>query len=138
MALRVERSFGSSGYILLASVGDNTMIFSDTSVSAGVTYTYRIKAFNGAGESTPSNEASVTPPQPKGKDTKEGKEKEKEKETKEFKDKDGKEKEKERKEVKEKDKESDGKDFRKEVRQQGEGFHGVFLPAFRRRSALVR
>jgi hypothetical protein len=59
---RVERKLGEEGdYTPLAVVGPNVEGFADTAVSPDVTYCYRVKAFNGAGESGYTNEACAIP-----------------------------------------------------------------------------
>ena len=46
---------------VLATVGANVVTFSDSTVTAGVQYAYRVAAYNAAGPSAYSNVASVTP-----------------------------------------------------------------------------
>lgn len=56
---RVQRGLASGGpYALLAST--STASYTDTSVSSGSTYYYVVSAYNSAGESGNSNEASAT------------------------------------------------------------------------------
>jgi subtilisin family serine protease len=58
---RIERKKASdASYIVIAEVGPNVTSYSDTGLSAGTTYSYRIKAYNASGESSYSNEASAT------------------------------------------------------------------------------
>ena len=59
----VERSNdGVSGWsVLAASTGSTSTTYSDTTVSSGTTYYYRVSAINSAGSSTPSNVDSATP-----------------------------------------------------------------------------
>jgi hypothetical protein len=60
----IERKAGEDGdYTSLAVVGSNVDGFADTDVSPGVTYCYRVKAFNGAGESGYTNEECGSPTQ---------------------------------------------------------------------------
>ena len=66
---KLERKTGTTGkYQLLASVPADTPFYVDTTVTAGTTYCYRVRAKNDAGESANSNEACAvaanTPLQP--------------------------------------------------------------------------
>lgn len=57
----VERKTGiSGGWSQIASVGQNIAAYRDYGVSAGVTYYYRVSAYNASGSSSYSNETSVT------------------------------------------------------------------------------
>lgn len=49
-----------SDYTQIDSVGSNTTSYSDTGLSSGTTYYYRVSAFNSDGESSLSNEANTT------------------------------------------------------------------------------
>lgn len=51
---KIERLDGSS-YIEIASVGSDILSYSDSNLAAGVNYCYRVRAFNTAGASEPSN-----------------------------------------------------------------------------------
>jgi hypothetical protein len=54
---------GADGsYGLLATLEKGEITYSDTAASEGTTYYYRVRAFNGAGESGDSNAASATTP----------------------------------------------------------------------------
>ena len=58
---RVERKTGSSGtYGEIAVLPVNTTTYTDTNVAGSTTYCYRVRAFNGAGNSGYSNEACQT------------------------------------------------------------------------------
>jgi hypothetical protein len=58
---RIERKKASgASYIVIAEAGSNVTSYSDTGLSAGTKYFYRIKAYNSSGESSYSNEASAT------------------------------------------------------------------------------
>lgn len=58
---KVERSTGNgSTWSPLASVGANTTTYSDTGLPASATYSYRVYAYNSAGNSGYSNTASAT------------------------------------------------------------------------------
>jgi hypothetical protein len=58
---RIERKTEPSGtFALIATVGGNATKYYNTSLAAGTTYTYRIRAFSGVGESENSNEATAT------------------------------------------------------------------------------
>jgi hypothetical protein len=56
----VERSTNGSSFSLAATVGSNVESWSDTGRSANTTYSYRVRAINGGGESSYSNTASAT------------------------------------------------------------------------------
>jgi titin len=60
----IERKTGSDSYAQIATVGANVVRYSDTDLSAGTTYYYRVRAYNTAGNSDYSNEASATTPEP--------------------------------------------------------------------------
>jgi hypothetical protein len=58
---RLERKTGPSGaYALITTLPAGQVSYTDSGLSASTTYFYRIKAYNGAGESGYSNEASAT------------------------------------------------------------------------------
>ncbi len=64
---RIERKTGTGAYAEITTVGPNVSSYSDMSLSASTTYTYRVRAYNTVGNSDYSNEASATtqaPPQP--------------------------------------------------------------------------
>jgi hypothetical protein len=69
---KIERCMGDSvscdttptSYAQIAQVGANTTTYSDTTVAASTTYTYRVHAFNGAGNSLNSNSAQAATPAP--------------------------------------------------------------------------
>jgi hypothetical protein len=52
------------GGSLLATVGGDARMYTDTAIQAGQTYTYRLSAVNAAGEGPLSNEVSPVPPPP--------------------------------------------------------------------------
>lgn len=58
----LERATGAGAFVVVATPGavDKAGTYTDTSVTGGNTYTYRIKAVNGGGESAYSNTASVS------------------------------------------------------------------------------
>jgi titin len=57
---KIERKTGSGSYSQIATVGANVASYSDTYLSASTTYYYRARAYNAAGNSDYSNEASAT------------------------------------------------------------------------------
>ncbi len=57
---KIERKTGVNGaYAEIATVGANVSAFSNTALSAGAGYFYRVRAFNGTGNSGYSNEANA-------------------------------------------------------------------------------
>jgi len=57
---KIERKTGASGtYSQIDTPGANVTSYSDTGLSEAITYYYRVRAYNGAGESDYSNEASA-------------------------------------------------------------------------------
>jgi aqualysin 1 len=56
----VERRTGSGEFAAIARPGADAQAFSDRTVERAHTYTYRVRAFNAAGASAYSNEATVT------------------------------------------------------------------------------
>jgi hypothetical protein len=65
---RLQRKLGSAGtWQDIATLGANTQSASDSGpLAPSSTYFYRVLAFNAGGDSTPSNELSVTTPAPTG------------------------------------------------------------------------
>jgi transcriptional regulator CtsR len=60
---KVERKTGAGGtYAQIATPGANATSYSDTTVSPSTTYYYRVRAYNGTGDSAYSNEANATTP----------------------------------------------------------------------------
>ena len=57
---RIERSSGGGAFAQVGTTGVNVVTFTDTSLSAGTAYTYRVKAINAGGDSAPSNTAQAT------------------------------------------------------------------------------
>jgi fibronectin type 3 domain-containing protein/lysophospholipase L1-like esterase len=65
--IRVERKTSAGGtYAQIAQLGANVTSYSDTTVSTGATYFYRVYAYNSGGNSTFSNEVSAAIPVPPG------------------------------------------------------------------------
>ncbi len=58
----IERSTDGVNFAPLAAVGAGVVIYADTSVTGGATYTYRVRASNAYGSSGYSNTATVTTP----------------------------------------------------------------------------
>jgi CARDB/Fibronectin type III domain/BNR repeat-like domain len=61
---RIYRKTGSSSYSLLATVGAGSTSYSDTQLTAGQTYTYKVSAVNANGEGPASNEVTPAAPPP--------------------------------------------------------------------------
>lgn len=60
---KVERSANGVNWLFHAAVGANTINYADTTnLVPGATYFYQVRAYNAAGDSAPSNQASVTIP----------------------------------------------------------------------------
>jgi hypothetical protein len=57
---RIERAVGAKGtFLFLAQVAANVTTVTDSTITAGTTYRYRVRAFNASGSSAWSNVASV-------------------------------------------------------------------------------
>ena len=65
---QIERSIGSGGFVLLATVGANVTTFANSGLTPSTTYNYRVRAVNPAGSSAFTATASATtvstPPPP--------------------------------------------------------------------------
>ena len=59
---KIERKEEGGTYSVIATVPTDTTTYKDTSVEEEKTYYYRVKAFNGKGDSAYSNEVQVTTP----------------------------------------------------------------------------
>jgi len=60
LGFEIERKEGSAGsYHQIAKVGENITTYLDTAPRAGVTYYYRVRAYNSAGHSSYSDEVCV-------------------------------------------------------------------------------
>ena len=60
LGFEIERKEDSGGtYRQIAKVGENVTIYTDTALKAGVTYYYRIRAYNSSGHSSYSDEICV-------------------------------------------------------------------------------
>jgi len=57
---KIERRTASGSYAQIAVVGANVATYADSGLTASTAYVYRVKAYNGAGDSAYSNEASVS------------------------------------------------------------------------------
>jgi hypothetical protein len=59
---KIEQKIGAAGaYAEIATVGANVTSYANTDLTTGVTYSYRVRAFNTGGNSAYSDEASATP-----------------------------------------------------------------------------
>jgi hypothetical protein len=58
---RIERSSGGGAFVQIAQVGANIRSHTNTGLTKGVTYTYRVRSFNANGNSPYSNTASGVP-----------------------------------------------------------------------------
>ncbi|NJM16033.1 MAG: T9SS type A sorting domain-containing protein, partial [Bacteroidales bacterium] len=56
----LERKQGSGDYSQIAGLAANTTSFADNGLATSTTYTYRVRAYNGAGNSDFGNESSAT------------------------------------------------------------------------------
>jgi hypothetical protein len=65
---RLERSDGSSGWTTVATTGQDVTSSSDTGLTPGTTYSYRVFATNAAGDSPASDVVSATTPTDPGQD----------------------------------------------------------------------
>ncbi|MEW5766299.1 MAG: Ig-like domain-containing protein [bacterium] len=59
---RIERKTGSGSYVEIGTVGVNVTTYSDTGIIPNTDYSYRVRAYNVAGNSDYSNEVKVGPP----------------------------------------------------------------------------
>ncbi|MBM4129348.1 MAG: hypothetical protein FJ243_04415, partial [Nitrospira sp.] len=61
---KIERKTGSGSFTQITTVSANTTSYTNSSLTDGTTYSYRVRAFNNIGDSFYSNEASATTPIP--------------------------------------------------------------------------
>ena len=57
---RIERRQGAGSYSQVGTVSANTTTFNDTGLTNGLSYTYRVVAYNSGGDSNPTNEDTIT------------------------------------------------------------------------------
>ncbi|MEZ5993503.1 MAG: right-handed parallel beta-helix repeat-containing protein [Planctomycetota bacterium] len=57
---RIERKPAGGSYATITTTGSNTTTFGDSGLTNGQDYTYRVIAANTAGDSSPSNEVTIT------------------------------------------------------------------------------
>ena len=60
--IRSSEKRGRAGHIHIGAVGSNITSYSDTGLTPGTSYCYRVRAYNGAGDSDYSNETCVATP----------------------------------------------------------------------------
>jgi chitodextrinase len=60
LGFRIERRTGSQAFQLVATTAASVSSYTDTGLAPQTTYTYRVRAFNGGGNSSYSEEASAT------------------------------------------------------------------------------
>lgn len=65
----VERAIGNDAFVQVATLPTNSTSYTDTQLQAGLTYSYRVRAWNSNGNSSFSNEASKWIEQPSYVDT---------------------------------------------------------------------
>jgi len=64
-SFKIERKTGSGGtYVQIATTGASAEFFSNTGLTAGTTYFYRVRASNSSGNSAYTNQASASTPAP--------------------------------------------------------------------------
>ena len=56
----IERAMSGGSFAQITTTGANATSYNDAGLNGGVTYVYRVRAFNAAGNSSYSNEASAT------------------------------------------------------------------------------
>ena len=56
---RVERVAGAGAFLEIGTVAADITTYSDTTVQSGITYSYRVIAFNSSGDSLPSNTVTI-------------------------------------------------------------------------------
>ncbi|GFO60312.1 laccase [Geomonas silvestris] len=66
IGFRVERRTGTGAYSVIGTALANAQIFTDTTAALNKSYSYRVIAFNAAGDSTASNIASIATPRVSG------------------------------------------------------------------------
>ncbi|MCC6150995.1 MAG: fibronectin type III domain-containing protein [Planctomycetes bacterium] len=57
---RIERQIGAGAFATLTTVGANVTSYNDSGLTLGTMYTYRIVAYNAAGDAAPSNTSAIT------------------------------------------------------------------------------
>ena len=66
LGFRIERADGTGSacrFSEIGRVGSHVAAFRDGSIKPGATYSYRVRAWNASGDSSPSNAVEVTTPQ---------------------------------------------------------------------------
>jgi regulation of enolase protein 1 (concanavalin A-like superfamily) len=61
---KIERSSGSAGFVQIAQTGAGSTVFSDSGLTPGTEFSYRVRAYNASGDSAPSMEVSASTPIP--------------------------------------------------------------------------
>ncbi|KAA0211201.1 fibronectin type III domain-containing protein [bacterium] len=57
---RIERQVGAGAFATLTTLGANVTSYNDSGLTLGTMYTYRIVAYNAAGDAAPSNTSTIT------------------------------------------------------------------------------
>src|SRR5207237_2283481 len=59
-SFKIERALGAGAFSQVGTVGAGVTIYADTGLTAGTSYSYRVRASNSGGDSAYSNTATAT------------------------------------------------------------------------------